>query len=156
MAKRKASSSKLTKWNSRIHYFLIAGFLLLILIPMINKTPSEEVSVQSTDAAVKFLYLVDNLEYAQSWEISSGHMQKALAKEDWSKKIAEMRDIVGPLVKRSRDDVTYLDTPADMPEGEYVVITFVSEFKNRNRVTESVTLYHGKNSQWQVAGYFLK
>jgi hypothetical protein len=40
--------------------------------------------------------------------------------------------------------------------GEYVVMTFVSRFELRDRVTETVTLMLGDNNQWQVAGYFLR
>ncbi len=156
MAKQRASKKSVKKWNTRIHYFLIAGFLLLILVPMINKTPREEVVVRSTDAAVRFLYLVDNREYDQSWEVSSRHMQQTISREEWGTKIAEIREAVGPIVERRKDDVTYMEAPADLPEGEYVVITFVSEFSQRKRVTESVTLYLEKGDDWKVAGYFLK
>ena len=159
MAKRKsqgAGSTKTRRWNSRIHIFLAIGFLLLVFVPMFNKTPSSEVKQLATEAAVKFLYLVDNQEYDQSWAVSSGHMQAAVKKDEWNGQIAEIRGGVGAIVKRSRDDVTYLSGVGDMPEGEYVVITFVSEFKERKRVTESVTLVLDEKEGWLVAGYFLK
>lgn len=156
MAKKKVQSGKVKKWNSRIHYFLIAAFLLLVFVPMINKTPSKETEQKATDAAVRFLYLVDHGDYDESWQIASVHLQKTLPQDEWREKIAQIRGAVGPAIERSRDDITFMEASGDLPEGEYVVITFVSKFQNRSRVTESVTLYHGENGQWKVAGYYLK
>ena len=54
-------SKKEPYWkNSRIHLLLVLMTAALIVIPAMNKTPDEEISVKATDAAVKFLYLVDN------------------------------------------------------------------------------------------------
>ncbi len=160
MAKRKSRNKgsgqgQARRWSSRIHIVLAIGFLLLILLPMINKTPSEEVAVKATDAAVRFLYLVDNGDYAKSWETSSKHMKAAVTGEEWNRQIAEIRDKVGAIVERSRDDVSYLEGAGDLPEGEYVVITFDSSFKQRPAATETVTLAREENGEWLVAGYFL-
>ncbi len=161
MAKRKAQKAgagqaKTRRWNSRIHIFLAIGFVLLIFIPMLNKTPSEEVTIKSTDAAIRFLYLVDNGEYVKSWEASSKHMKAAVTGEEWNRQIAEIRDKVGAIVERHRDEVSYLEGAGDLPEGEYVVITFNSVFKLRQLAKETVTLSLAKDGEWQVAGYFLK
>ena len=160
MAKRRAQKAgagqaQTRRWNSRIHIFLAIGFVLLIAIPMLNKTPSEEVSVKSTDAAIKFLYLVDNGEYVKSWETSSKHMKAAVTGEEWTNKIKKERDTLGAIVERHRDKVTYYKGAADLPEGEYVVITFNSVFKKRQLVKETVTLSLAKDNEWRVAGYSL-
>ena len=161
MAKRRGNKSggnqaQSKRWNSRIHIFLAIGFVLLITIPWLNKTPSEEVSIKASDAAVKFLYLVDNGEYVRSWETSSKHMKAAVTGEEWKQQITEIRDKVGAIVERHRDEVSYLEGAGDLPEGEYVVITYNSVFKKRQLVKETVTLALAKNGEWQVAGYFLK
>ena len=141
--------------NSRIHLLLVLMTLALIIIPAMNKTPDEETSVKSTDAAVKFLYLIDNKEYAQSWEVSSAHLKKTVNKDDWVEKLAQIRDAAGTVVERVKDDVTYLEAAGDLPQGEYVVIRFNSKFSKKPRVIESVTLFLGDKDQWRVAGYFL-
>ena len=43
-----------------------------------------------------------------------------------------------------------------MPEGEYVVMTFISQFELRERVIETITLMLNSEEQWKVVGYFLR
>lgn len=150
-------SKKQPYWkNSRIHMLLVLMTLALIFIPALNKTPDEETSIKATDAAVKFLYLVDNGKYMQSWEVSSEHLQKTLPQGKWSEQLAEIRGAVGTIVERVKDDVTYLEAAGDMPDGEYVVIRFNSKFSDKAYVLESVTLHLGAGNEWRVGGYFLK
>jgi len=150
-------SKKQPYWkNSRIHLLLGLMTLALIIIPAMNKTPDEDTSIKATDAAVKFLYLVDSGKYVQSWEVSSDHLQRTLPQEQWSEQLAEIRGTVGTIVERVKDEVTYLEGDGDMPAGEYVVIRFNSKFSDKEYVLESVTLHLGAGKEWRVAGYFLK
>jgi aspartokinase-like uncharacterized kinase len=142
--------------NTRLHLFLFATSLLLIIVPVLNKTPSQQISEKSVMAAAQFLFLVDTEEYAQSWEVSSDALKKMLNQEAWSEKITELRSFVGPIVERIHQSITYTDSASDVPSGEYVVMTFVSKFELRERVTETITLLLGDDNQWQVVGYFLK
>lgn len=142
--------------QSHIHLFLFFVSFLLIIIPVMNKTPSREVADQSLYAAAEFLLLVDTEEYAQSWEVTSSRLQAMLPQDAWNKKIEELRSFLGPVVERIQQNVTYSDSASGVPEGEYVVMTFVTEFELRERVVETITLMLNDSNQWQVAGYFMK
>lgn len=142
--------------NPRIHILLALLTLALIFIPAMNKTPDEETSIRATDAAVKFLYLIDNGEYGQSWEVASAHLQETISKEEWEKKLEEVRGAIGSVTERVKDDVTYLEAAGDMPEGEYVVIRFNTSFSERKFMIENVTLHLAAGSEWRVGGYFFK
>lgn len=141
--------------NTRIHLFLLVSSLLLIIVPVLNKTPTHQVSEKSVLAAAEFLFLVDTEEYARSWEVSSKVLKGMLTKEAWSEKITEIRSFLGPVVERIQQNIAYTDSASDVPAGEYVVMTFMSKFELRERVTETITLMLGDNDQWQVVGYFL-
>jgi hypothetical protein len=141
--------------NTRIHLFLLVSSLLLIIVPVLNKTPTHQVSEKSVLAAAEFLFLVDTEEYAKSWEVSSQVLKGMLTKEAWSEKITEIRSFLGPVVERIQQNVAYTDSASDVPAGEYVVMTFMSKFELRDRVTETITLMLGDDDQWQVVGYFL-
>lgn len=143
-------------WQVRVHMFLFMASLLWILIPAVNKTPSAQVARESMRAASEFLYLVDTQEYAKSWEVTSAHLQKMLKQEVWNEKIAELRAFLGPIVERIEQDILYTDSASDVPEGAYVIMTFVSRFAFRDRVIEKLTLMLADNGEWQVAGYFLQ
>lgn len=140
--------------NSRIHIVLVLVTMVLIIVPALNKTPDQETAVKATDAAVRFLYLVDNGEYAQSWEIASEHLKATIGKEEWIEKLTEVRSSLGSVDERFKDDVTYLKATGDLPEGDYVVIRFDTNFSARRGGVETVTLHLGADGEWRVAGYF--
>ena len=142
--------------NNRIHLLLLFTSLLLIVVPVLNKTPSKQISEKSFFAAAEFLFLVDTEEYAKSWEVSSETLKKMLTQEAWDEQITQIRAFLGPIVERIHHDISYTDSASDVPSGEYVIMTFVSRFELRGRVTETITLLLGDDDQWQVVGYFLK
>ena len=142
--------------HAQIHLFLIFSCFLIIAIPIMNKTPTHRVAEQSAFAAAQFLFLVDTEEYAKSWEISSANLKKMLTQEALNEQIIEIRSFLGPIVERIHHDISYTDSPSDVPVGEYVIMTFVSKFELRERVIETITLMLGDNDQWQVVGYFLR
>ena len=142
--------------KAQIHLVLIFTSLLLVVVPVLNKMPSQLVSERSIFAASQFLFLVDTEEYAQSWEISSENLKKMLNKAAWQEQITKIRSFLGPVVERAYSSISYTDSAIDVPEGEYVVMTFVSKFELREKVIETITLMLGDNGEWRVAGYFLK
>ena len=42
------------------------------------------------------------------------------------------------------------------PDGEYVIITFETEFENKKSAIETVTPMMDKDGKWRVSGYFIK
>jgi hypothetical protein len=142
--------------HARIHLFLLFTFFLLIAIPVLNKTPTHQVTEQSSSAAAQFLFLVDTEEYARSWEVTSENLKQMLTQKAWNEQITKLRSFLGPIIERIYHDISYTNSAADVPPGEYVVMTFISKFEFRDRVTETITLMLGDNNQWQVAGYYLK
>ncbi|HKI51367.1 MAG TPA: DUF4019 domain-containing protein [Geothermobacteraceae bacterium] len=142
--------------NVRIHMFLLIASLLWIIVPAINKAPSQEVRQASIQAAAQFLFLIDTEEYAKSWEVTSDSLKHILSQKTWNKQISKIRSFLGPIVDRIHQDIAYTSNATDIPEGEYVVMTFISQFELRERVIETITLMLSSDNQWQVAGYFLR
>ncbi len=142
--------------NARIHLLLITTSLLLIIVPVLNKTPTQQVTEKSVLAATQFLFLVDTEEYARSWEVTSENLKTILTQEAWKEQIAKIRSFLGPIVERIHHDISYTDSAIGVPAGEYVVMTFISRFELRERVIETITLMLDSNNQWHVAGYFLR
>ena len=141
--------------NAPIHVFLVVTSFLLIIVPVMNKTPSYQISEKTVHAASQFLFLVDTEEYAKSWDVSSATLKKMLTQETWRERIAKIRTSVGQIVERYQHKITYTDTASDVSSGKYVIVTFLSKFELRDRVTETVTLHLDDNDQWQVVGYFI-
>ena len=141
--------------HARIHLLLIFTSLLLVVVPVLNKIPSQQISERSLHAAAQFLFLVDTEDYATSWEVTSETLKKMLTQKAWNEQIAELRSFLGPIVERVQSSIAYTNSASDVPAGEYVILTFMSEFELRERVTETITLMLGDNGQWRVVGYFL-
>jgi Protein of unknown function (DUF4019) len=142
--------------NTQIHLFLFVSSLLLLIVPILNQTPTQKIAEASGLAAAQFLYLVDTEEYAKSWEVTSEYLKEMLTQKAWNNQIAKIRSFLGPIVERIQHDISYTDSASDVPTGEYVVMTFVSKYRLREQVIETITLMLGSNNQWQVAGYFLQ
>jgi aspartokinase-like uncharacterized kinase len=140
----------------RIHLFLIFASLMWIIVPVMNKTPSQEVREASVQAAAQFLFLIDTEEYAKSWEVTSKSLKNILSQKAWNKQISKIRSFLGPIVDRNQHDIAYTSNANDVPEGEYVVMTFISQFELRERVIETITLMLNSEEQWKVVGYFLR
>ena len=136
--------------HAQIHLFLLFTCILLIAIPVLNKTPTHQVSEQSSFAAAQFLFLVDTEEYARSWELTSENLKQMLTQKAWNEQVANLRSFLGPIVERIHQDISYTDSAADLPSCEYVVMTFISKFELRDSLTETLTLMLGDNNQLQV------
>lgn len=141
------------QWQIHLVLFLVS--LLLIVIPVYNKLPTQQVAEKSVLAAAQFLFLVDTEEYAQSWQVTADALKKLLSEQDWKRKIAGLRGYLGPAIERIRHRITYTASASDVPEGEYVVMTFITRFAFRPQVIETITLMLGADAEWRVVGYFL-
>lgn len=143
--------------NVRLHLFLLTASLLWIILPTLQKTPSQQIRNASTQAAAQFLYLVDTEEYAKSWEVTARDLKHLFSQEVWNEKISEIREFLGPIVERMQQEINYTTYSSEaMQAGEYVVMTFISEFEFRERVIETLTLVLNSDDQWKVVGYFLR
>jgi len=142
--------------RASIHLMLIMTSLLLIIVPAINKTPSRQVAEQAMAAASHFLFLIDTEEYLQSWEASSSALKNILSRKEWDMQIAKLRNFLGPIISRQHQDSSFTRNASDVPEGQYVVLTFLSSFRDRQHATETITLKLGKDDIWRVAGYYVR
>jgi hypothetical protein len=142
--------------RASIHLMLITTSLLLIIIPAINKTPSQQVAEKAMAAATHFLFLIDTEEYLKSWESTSNALKNILPRDAWHEQLTEIRQLLGPIIGRDHRDISYTRSSPDVPAGEYVVLTFFSQFRDRAFATETVTVKLGLDNIWRVAGYFVR
>lgn len=140
----------------RIHAFLILVALLIIFIPRIAEHPDKEKAAAAKAAAEKFLHLVDAGQFAASWQAAAPALQQKVPEEKWVDQLKRTREVTGPLVDRSQSGISYSPSVENSPEGEYILIVYDSNFKNRKGLTENVTVMLDKNKSWRVGGYFIK
>lgn len=107
-------------------------------------------------AAQKWLALVDNEKYAESWKEASDLFKNTVQSDLWVASLKALREPLGKLISRKVKSKVYKTTLPGAPDGQYVVIEFNSSFKHKKTAVETVTPMLGKDGVWRVSGYFIK
>jgi len=108
------------------------------------------------DAAKDWLSLVDDGNYAASWEGGAELFKAAVQREQWVMTMETARRPFGKNISRKLISKTYSTTLPGAPDGEYVVIQYEASFENKASAVETITPMMDKDGQWRVSGYFMK
>lgn len=139
----------------RIHAVLIVACIFMILYPLYNEKVDTEKVAQTEPVAEAFLQLLDQGKYAESWQSAAKLMQDKITQKEWVEKLSKARELSGEFVARERKDASYSTEAQDSPDGEYIMLTYSSNFKKVNDVSEYVTVAL-EGTRWKVAGYFMQ
>lgn len=107
-------------------------------------------------AAQAWLALIDNGQYGASWETAAAYFKNTITKEYWQQSISAIRKPLGRLVARELRAGTYTRSLPGAPDGEYVVLQFLSSFENKKTAIERVIPMLDKDGIWRVSGYYLE
>jgi hypothetical protein len=116
----------------------------------------EDAVAQAQVAAKGWLALTDSATYGRSWDDAAAYFKAAITKTDWEKAVKAVRSPLGAVKARKVKSATFTRTLPGVPDGEYVVIQFDSQFENKAAAIETVTPTHDKDGTWRVSGYFIK
>jgi hypothetical protein len=139
-----------------IHIALIIACSFIILVPYLKDEPDPEKVNRATVAAMDFLQLIDADDYETARKEGATLLKEREALLGWIEKLAGVRRDLGPVIERKQIEVSYSTSALDGPEGEYVMLTYTSQFQKRIAVHETVIVMLDKNRGWRVAGYFFK
>lgn len=132
---------------------LIAAFVCALMIPASAMAAAGD--PQATAAAQSWLALVDANDYAQSWNTSSKLMQSHVTEAQWETAGKAARDPLGPMVARSVTRVEFASTLAGLPDGQYAIVHFSTQFAHKASAVENVTVMMDGGT-WKAAGYYIK
>ena len=107
-------------------------------------------------AAEEWLMLIDASDFGASWDNAAALFKKAITKEQWEKAILPIKSAMGDLISRKVKSVKYTDSLPGAPDGEYVVIQFLTSFTNKKSAIETVTPMKDPDGKWRVSGYYIK
>jgi len=136
--------------------FLLGLVLAGMMIPIALWAADAVKEKAATEAAKKWLVLVDQGQYAESWKASSEIFRAAVTSEKWDQALQGVRKPLGKVVSRKVQSTTYTDAAPGAPKGEYVMIQFETAFENKPGAVETVTPMLEKDGKWRVSGYFIK
>jgi hypothetical protein len=107
-------------------------------------------------AANKWLALVDNEKYTESWKEAADLFRYTVQSDLWVASMKALRKPLGKLISRNVETEVYKTSLPGAPDGQYVVIEFKSSFEHKKTAVETVTPMLGKDGVWRVSGYFIK
>lgn len=91
----------------------------------------------------------------QIWQQAGAFFQENVPEALWVSKLEQVRTPLGAVQSRqgvSRQELTAIP---QLPDGEYVILEFQTDFANKAGSIETVTLKKSAQ-QWQVIGYFIQ
>lgn len=105
--------------------------------------------------AKQWLKIVDAGEYVKSWQKSDLLFKSQLSLTKWDAALKGVRTPLGKVKSRSELGAKEYSALPGVPEGEYLVIQFQTEFENKKSATEILTLSKS-SGHWLPVGYFIK
>jgi hypothetical protein len=115
--------------------------------------PEEKAAKNASDA---WLSLVDNGNYAGSWQEGAEYFKNAVGESQWVNAMNAVRRPLGKVLSRKLISQNYTQTLPGAPDGEYVVIHYQTSFENKASAIETVTPVLDKDRTWRVSGYYIK
>lgn len=138
-------------------FLQIALCLMSLLISgavVVAGTPEKEGAAVS--AAEKWLAVIDEGKYSESWREAASYFKSAVQQEQWEQSLQALRRPLGKLVSRKVKSKAYKTSLPGAPDGEYVVIQFETSFENKKQAIETVTPMMDADRKWRVSGYYIK
>ena len=123
-----------------------------------NVVSAEDVSAQkpAVIAAEAWLKLVDDGQYAGSWEQAAEYFRAIMKQQAWEDSIRPLRESLGKVLTRTLTVQQYTTAMPGAPDGEYLIIQFETSFENKKFAVETVTPMVDADGVWRVSGYYIK
>ena len=114
----------------------------------ITNAPSAEAetSSEAMSAVNSWLALMDNGEYARSWETAAPSFQAVMAKDEWIARLQKVRYPLGKVISRQ-----FRSSRFTIP-GTWLEVKFDTSFDRLPAATEIVTFAKQSGGEWQAIG----
>lgn len=107
------------------------------------------------EAARDWLVLTDRGDAQASWNAAGKRFQDAMSVSGWSDALKKERVPLGAVRDRTAVKTTFRKTFPGVPEGDYALVAFSTNFADRPGGHETVTLEFGADGKWHVVGYLV-
>ena len=118
--------------------------------------PAEAVKEKAIATAEQWLELVDLGQYEASWENAADLFKQAVTKDEWIVAVERARSPMGRVLSRRVESASYETSLPGAPDGEYVVIQYVTSFENKESAVETITPVRDNDNTWRVSGYYIR
>ena len=111
----------------------------------------EQLPPEAEQTTKKLLELLDAGQYQETYTMVSSVVTDTATL--WNSRVRSRRTSLGEVRSRVLKKIESVRRFADLPEGDYIKITYLTEFVNQSEASEIVLLNRGKDSFWYIAGY---
>lgn len=127
-----------------------------LALELLRSFPSWKREIQADDAYL-WLMLIDEEEFGKSYDSASALFRNALTREQWTAMLDQLRKPMGEgIPPRKIKQVDEVRSLPGVPDGEYRVIQFETQFPNKRDAIETVTLTREQDGVWRASGYFIR
>ena len=106
--------------------------------------------------AEKWLTLMDEGKFGESWDESSTMFKNSVTKEQWVETMRINRPPLGKVLQRNMKTKSYETNVPGKPDREHVAIQFQTKFENKAIGIETITPAKDSDGVWRIWGYFIK
>jgi hypothetical protein len=136
---------------------LVLALAILSLLFTVSSLHANEVAEKAAvTASGAWVSLVDEGNYAESWNQTSALFKAAVTREQWQQSLKAVRAPLGKVVTRKLKSKQYTKTLPGASDGEYVVIQYETTFEKKQSAIETITPMLDKDGKWRVSGYYIK
>lgn len=134
------------------------GFTTLVALALspLVLAAAEQPGIAAQASVVAWLKLVDSADYGGSWDTAASLFRHTVTKAQWASAAAAARAPLGDLMSRKLRTSKFTKSLPGAPDGEYVVVTFETRFKNKAAAIETVTPTRDVDGRWRVSGYYIR
>jgi hypothetical protein len=141
----------------RLKVRLILSILSVLSIFFVSVGNAQAESVaKAHEAAKSWLVLQDDGDYARSWAQLSDHVHETISKRKWEEGAVSERARLGKVVSRRFKSAEFTHTVPGLPDGDYLVLQYESQFENKIKALETVVPFRENSDSWRVMAYFIK
>jgi hypothetical protein len=100
-----------------------------------------------------WLALADQGKYGESWDAGSGTFKMTISRKEWITAMEALRKPLGNVKSRKIIDIGNAENPRGLPQGEYMVYYYETQFDNPSKTQELLTLSLERDGQWRLLTY---
>ena len=116
---------------------------------------AESSTAAAQHVAAAWLALIDTGRDAESWSAAASLFRSRVSAAQWRESLRSARAPLGAVKKRQLRWAAHTTTLANAPQGDYVVIQYVTDFAE-GRAIETVVTARDTDGAWRGAGYFIR
>lgn len=139
-----------------MRFFARAAMAAMMLMTTFAFAQDDQKTADAKAAAVRWLALADQGSYAASWDQAATPFRAAVTRPGWEAALQSVRTPLGAVRARTPKSAVFTRSLPGAPDGEYVVIQYVTEFEHKPNAVETLTPMREKNGSWKVSGYFIE